>query len=109
MFDDEDEEVQAIIVDSILNGLNYLAEELRYGDDDDNDVADLRWRCAQLASSMSEAGLKDRDTVVRWLEIASNDPFPEIRHTTTEELGSLLFESELEHHPEGRSDQAEMQ
>ena len=109
VFDDEGGEVQATIVDPILNGLDYLAEELRYGEGDYNDAADLRLRCAQLASSMSKAGLEDRGAVCRWIEIASNDPFPEIRQATVNELGAPLFESEIEHLPEGVSDQAKVQ
>ena len=81
VFEHEGEDSQGIIADPILNGLDYLAEELRYVQGDE-DAADLRWRCAQLASSMSEAGLDDRPAVVRWLEIASDDPYPEVRHAT---------------------------
>ena len=103
VFDDQGEEFQAIIVESVLNGLDYLAEELRYDEGDDKDVVDLRWMCAHLAKSMSEAGLKDREAVARWLEIASNDPFPEIRHTTADDLGSPLYETEHEHTPEHES------
>ena len=108
VFDAQGEEFQAIIVDSVLNGLDYLAEELRYDEGDDNNVADLRWRCAQLAKSMSEAGLHDRDAVARWLDIASNDPFPEIRHTTTDDFGSPIFDSEHEHTPDHGSNLAGM-
>ena len=66
----------------VLQGLAYLAEELRYEreHDDDNDVPLLRWRCTQLASSMSKAGLRDHPVVAQWLEIATSDPLPEVRY-----------------------------
>ena len=88
VFDDGSDEQRDAILSSILDGLDYLAEELRYdGEHDDNDVPDLRWRCAQLASSMAQAGFGCRPSVARWLQIASTDPFPEVRNAPMDNLG----------------------
>ena len=78
-----------IILSSALEGLDYLAEELRYEREHDNEIPNLRWRCAQLASSMSKAGLECRPEVIRWLELASNDPFPEVRYAMSDNLIGL--------------------
>ena len=81
VFDDGTDDQQDVILDSTLEGLEYLAEELRYGvENDDIDVPNLRWRCTQLASSMSHAGFSRRPAVSRWLELAPTDPFPEVRN-----------------------------
>ena len=65
----------------VLHGLRYLAEELRYDRDHDEgiDVPLLRWLCAQLAQSMAQSGLRDDPAVVHWLELAEQDPLPEVR------------------------------
>ena len=65
-----------------LDGLNYLAEELRYErDHDDPEVVPLqRLFCAQLAAAMAEGELQEHPTVARWLEIAREDPLPEVRN-----------------------------
>ena len=81
VFDEGSDDLRNVILNSTLEGLDYLAEELRYGGEyDDNDVPNLRWRCAQLASSMSQAGYGCRPAVTRWLEVGSTDPFREIRN-----------------------------
>ena len=56
VFDEGSDDLRNIILKSTLEGLNYLAEELRYDGEHDEDVPTLRWRCAQLASSMSQTG-----------------------------------------------------
>ena len=57
MFDDGNDDQRDVILNFTLDGLEYLAEELRYDtENDDIDVPNLRWRCTQLASSMSNAG-----------------------------------------------------
>ena len=69
----------------VLQGLGYLAEDLRYDREDqepDDDVPLLRWRSIRLAQSMSEHGSADAQAVSRWLEIAENDPLPEVRYAT---------------------------
>ncbi len=66
-----------------LQGLTYLAEELRYdrahGADENTDLPLLRWRCAQLAQSMAESGLRDEPAVYLWITLAKQDPLPEVR------------------------------
>ena len=70
------------IRDLALQGLGYLAEELRYDKDYDlnDDLPLIRWRSAQLAVSLAEHGSENAPVVVRWLEIAQNDPLPEVRY-----------------------------
>ena len=68
----------------VLQGLGYLAEELRYdrehAQDDDLDVPFLRWRSAQLAQSLAKQGGKDAPAVSQWLRIIEEDPLPEVRY-----------------------------
>ena len=98
VFDEGSGEMQDIILDFTLEGLDYLAEELRYdGEHGDNDVPNLRWRCAQLASSMSQAGFGCRPAVRRWLKLASADPFPEVRNASTDYLARSFVDGAPEH------------
>ena len=76
------------IVDSVSQGLSYLAEELRYERQEvADDVPTLRLRCTELASSMARAGLQDAPPVARWLEIASKDPFADVRNVVATNSG----------------------
>ena len=68
-----------------IQGLGYLMEELRYDRQGDRnieefDVPGLRWRCAQLAVTLSRTGL-EAPVVARWLEAIGDDPLPEVRYT----------------------------
>ena len=60
VFDEASEEQKVAIRDYVLQGLDYLAEELKYDrtHDRDLDVPSLRWLCAELVlvygSSWSE-------------------------------------------------------
>ena len=79
------------IKDLVLQGLGFLTEELRYDREHDqdeqknnpnaqNDIPLQRLRCARLALSMANQGLKDDPVISRWLEIAKQDPLPEVRY-----------------------------
>ncbi|MCY4652919.1 MAG: hypothetical protein OXC95_07110, partial [Dehalococcoidia bacterium] len=85
LFETGNDEYRKAIKHNVLLGLEYLIEELRYERErsDDNQVPLLRWRCARLASAMSAAGLGHEPVVVRWLDIAENDPLPEVRQALT--------------------------
>ena len=83
VFDEGNQAQKEAVRDLALQGLGFLAEELRYDRDDhdpDEDVPLLRWRCAQLALSMAAHGSADAPAVSRWLEIVENDPLPEVRY-----------------------------
>ena len=82
VFDEGTEENREAMSEYVLQGLVYLAEELSYGreHDDGTDVPLLRWRCTQLAWSMSKAGLTDHPAVAHWLDISTSDPLPEVRY-----------------------------
>ena len=81
VFDQLDDQVQRIIVDDVLIGLDYLSEELEYGCDQlEINVFALRRHCAALAASMARAGYSESPEVKRWLELASTDPFSEVRN-----------------------------
>ena len=82
VFDEGNDEQKKTIHNLVLQGLGYLVEELRYDRDHDlnDDVPLLRWCSVQLALSMAEHGSKDAPAVSRWLEIAENDPLPEVRY-----------------------------
>ena len=64
------------------DGLNYLATELSYdrAHEDPDDIPLLRLFCAQLAMAMAKNGLDQHPAVARWLEIAREDPLPEVRN-----------------------------
>ena len=63
-----------------LHGLSYLAEEVQYERyQEDEDVPTVRLLCVQLASYMARSGFADNATVVKWMDIGKNDPFPEVR------------------------------
>ena len=98
VFDEGSGEMQDIILNFTLEGLDYLAEELRYdGEHGDNDVPNLRWRCAQLASSLSQAGFACSPAVTHWLQIASADPFPEVRNAPLDNPGGSFVDTAPEH------------
>ena len=82
VFDSETEEETEALSEFALQGLSYLSGELTYGGNQDStvDVPLLRLRCTELALSMSRAGFENDPTIVRWLELATHDPYPEIRH-----------------------------
>ena len=84
VFDEGNDEQKEAIRQLSLDGLGYLLEELRYDrehdPDDDIDIPLLRWRSAQFAVSLSEHGYGDDPTVSRWLQIAEDDPLPEVRY-----------------------------
>jgi len=68
----------------VLDGLNYLLEELSY-EHSSNEIAEediplLRWGCIHIALVMNELGYVKEDSIVRWLEVAKNDPLPEVRY-----------------------------
>ena len=81
LFEEGTQEQREIVRILVLHGLRYLAEELRYDREHEEniDVPLLRWLCAQLAHSMAQSGLQDDPAVVRWLELAEQDPLPEVR------------------------------
>lgn len=94
LFDDGRLDAQKVILTHVLEGLGYLADELRYdAEQEAGDIPHLRLRCAQLASSMSKAGLDQSPEVMQWLEIASADPFPEIRQVATGSLGGTQLDT----------------
>ena len=72
---------RTIIHKSVLRGLEYLAEELRYDreHDESQDVPLLRLLCVQLAKTLAECGFEHEPIVARWLQIGNDDPFPEVR------------------------------
>ena len=78
----------------VLQGLSYLAEELRYDRDhqDGDDVPTLRLLCAGLARSMAQHGFDNDATVAKWLAIGGSDPFPEVRNAV------VLLKSEEGYH-----------
>ena len=65
----------------VQDGLRYLAQELRYDREHENpdEVPTIRLYCAELAAAMAKCGLDKNPAVVPWLEIARDDPLPEVR------------------------------
>ncbi len=90
VFDEGSDTQREAIHDLALQGLGSLAEELRYDrehtQDDNIDVPLLRYRSTQLALSMAARGSENAPAIVRWLEIAENDPLPEVRYAKSPTL-----------------------
>ena len=84
VFSEGTAEQRAAIGNLATQGLGYLAEELRYDrqHDEDIDVPLLRWGCAHLAIAMAEHGFADEFAIARWMENARDDPLPEVRHAS---------------------------
>ena len=70
-----------------MQGLSYLAEELKYDrerlQEGNIDLPLLRWLCVQLAQSMAQSGFRDEPAVDLWLKIGEGDPLPEARYAAT--------------------------
>ena len=73
----------------VEGGLNYLAQELRYGNRHENpeEIPRKRLYCAELAVAMVGNGISKSPAVAHWMEIAKEDPLPEVR-STVERRGS---------------------
>ena len=91
VFESGHPEHQKAISQLVSQGILYLVEELRYDrlHDDGNRVPTLRFLCAQLAKSMEQKGYSDSPAISQWLEIAREDPLPEVRYAITPEEGNV--------------------
>ena len=67
-------------------GLRYLAQELRYDRENENphEVPSKRLYCAELAAAMAKSKMDENPIVPRWLEMAREDPLPEVRQAIEE-------------------------
>ena len=65
----------------VEDGLRYLAQELRYDREHENpyEVPIKRLNCAELAAAIAKYRLDESPAAARWLEIARDDPLPEVR------------------------------
>ena len=93
IFTEGSEEQRDVIAQLTLHGLRYLIEELHYardrGDEDDWDIPLLRWGCAHLAMAMSACGHQTEPIVIRWAQVAKDDPLPEVRHAERPASGPM--------------------
>ena len=82
IFDKGNESHKDAIRQLVEDGLNYFATELSYDRSHENpdDIPLLRLLCAQLVMAMAKDGLNQHSAVTRWLEIARQDPLPEVRN-----------------------------
>lgn len=98
VFAEGSEAQREIIGQLAIQGLGYLAEELRYDREhdqsDDFDVPLLRWGCAHLALAMADQGFGDDPAVARWLKNAEEDPLPEVRYAKHPSLARQRKEEE---------------
>ena len=64
------------------DGLSYLAQDLRYDREQETpeEVPRKRLYCAELAAQMVKAGLRQTPAIAQWIDIAQQDPLPEVRH-----------------------------
>ena len=76
-----------IIQQLAQDGLNYLAEEMRYDREHEapDEVPSKRLLCVQLAAAMAQDEVDQHPAVARWLEIARDDPLPEVRNAVPEQ------------------------
>ncbi len=70
----------------VEDGLGYLATELSYDQTQESveDIPLLRLLCADLAVAMAKNGQSQHPVVDQWLEIAKEDPLPEVRTMVSE-------------------------
>ena len=70
----------------VEDGLDYLATELSYDRDHEtpDDIPLLRLLCTELAVTMAKDGRDQHPAIARWLEIAKEDPLPEVRNAVGE-------------------------
>ena len=79
-------ELRAELKQLVVEGLEYLLQDLDYENDDiptDLDIPLIRWRCAALAVAMRDAG-EDNEIVYAWIHESENDPMPEVRFAEDE-------------------------
>ena len=81
IFDNGQASHKDVIQHLVEDGLRYLAQELRYDHEHENpdEVPRKRLYCAKLAVAMSKCGLSESPIVALWLEMAREDPLPEVR------------------------------
>ena len=85
VFEDGGEREQDALHQLTVEGLDYLLRELDYSQMDftnDEAVPDMRWKCVGIARAMHELTYDDA-IIQRWLELAREDPLPEVRHTVS--------------------------
>ena len=72
----------------VADGLDYLATELSYDRDHEkpDDIPLLRLLCTNLVVAMAKDGKDQNPAIVRWLEIAKEDPLPEVRNAASKWL-----------------------
>ena len=83
IFDEGLDTHKQIIQEMTLHGLTYLLDELQYdqiNNEKNYDLPNLRYHSARLASSMYMNGFQKEPTINRWLQVAKDDPLPEVRH-----------------------------
>ena len=87
IFDKGQESHKETIQQLVEHGLRYLAQELRYDREHENpdEIPRKRLYCAELAAAMAKCGLDENPAVVPWLEIAKDDPLPEVRNAVTKQ------------------------
>ena len=89
IFENGTEASKGMIRQLVEDGLGYLATELSYDQTQESveDIPLLRLLCADLAVAMSKNGQDQHSVVAQWLEIAKEDPLPEVRNAVGEQLG----------------------
>ena len=86
IFENGTETSKEIIRQLVEDGLGYLATELSYDQAKESveDIPLLRLCCANLAVAMAKNGQDHQSIVTQWLEIAKEDPLPEVRNAVSE-------------------------
>ena len=92
IFDEGTIQQQETISSLVQDGMNFLALELNYGQEnyDEAYVPLLRLFSARLTVAMAKAGMRYEPAVAIWLASAYTDPFPEIKEEVSD-----FFDAEL--------------
>lgn len=93
LFEQETPQLHALLADDCDRGLRALAQRASYERRDQQfDVPSVRAGCFVLALAMRAAGFRELEGVRCWLEIAPNDPLPEVRNAAAQRsLGCAEF------------------
>ena len=82
IFNNGQEQHKEAIRQLVEDGLRHLTQELQYSRQHENpdEVPRKRLCCTLLAAAMAQSGLHEISVVTDWLEIARDDPLPEVRN-----------------------------
>ncbi len=85
LFKNKTEVAKRLLCDRVTHGLRYLLKETEYGlgqgnlSDPGFDIPLIRKECVRLVLAMKNSEVNN-EVIEKWLEVAQNDPLPEVRY-----------------------------